>query len=212
MYTHMMMPAELTERQKSILSFLKDFIKKKGYPPTVREIANHFKMAGPKGAQKHLGRLIAKGCIKRLPGRSRAIEILTDSPFTPARMIPILGGVRAGSPILAEEQIEGRLAVDEDLAPWKEAFLLRVAGNSMIQAGILEGDYVLVKPQSTAENGEIVVVLIGDEATVKRFYRNRNWIRLEPANDHLKPIVITPGSGEFRILGKVVGLIRRDVR
>lgn len=206
------MPAELTERQKSIFSFLKDFLKKKGYPPTVREIADHFRMAGPKGAKKHLDRLAAKGYIRRLPGCSRAIEILTESPLTPARMIPIVGRVRAGSPILAEEQVEGHLAVDEDLAPWKEAFLLRVMGDSMIQAGILEGDYVIVKPQSTSENGEIVVALIGEEATVKRFYRSRSQIRLEPANDKLKPIVVTPGSGEFRILGKVVGLIRRSVR
>lgn len=206
------MHAELTERQKSIFSFLKDFIKKKGYPPTVREIAGHFKMAGPKGAKKHLDRLAAKGYIKKLPGCSRAIEILTDSPLTQARMIPIIGQVRAGSPILAEEQIEGHLAVDEDLAPWKEAFLLRVKGDSMIQAGILEGDFVLVRPQSTAENGEVVVALIGEEATVKRFYRSRDHIRLESANDKLKPLVIAQGSGEFRILGKVVGLIRRSVR
>jgi repressor LexA len=206
------MPAELTARQKSIFNFLKDFVKKKGYPPTVREIAGHFKMAGPKGAKKHLDRLAAKGYIKKLPGCSRAIEILTDSPLTPARMIPIIGQVRAGSPILAEEQIEGHFAVDEALIPTKEAFFLRVTGDSMIQAGILEGDYVLVKPQSTAENGEIVVALIGDEATVKRFYRDRDRIRLEPANDKLKPLVIAPGSGEFRILGKVAGLIRRSVR
>jgi len=206
------MPAELTERQKSIFSFLKDFLKKKGYPPTVREIAGHFKMAGPKGAKKHLDRLAAKGYIKKLPGCSRAIEILTDSPLIPARMIPIIGQVRAGSPILAEEQIEGHLAVDDDLARWKEVFLLQVKGDSMIQAGILEGDYVLVKPQPAAENGEIVVALIGDEATVKRFYRDRDRIRLEPANDRFKPIEITPGSREFRILGKVAGLIRRSVR
>ena len=206
------MPADLTERQKSVFSFLKDFLKKKGYPPTVREIAGHFKMAGPKGAKKHLDRLAAKGYIKKLPGCSRAIEILTDSPFTPARLLPIVGRVRAGSPILAEEQVEGHLAVDEDLAPWKEAFLLHVTGDSMVQAGIFDGDYVLVKPQSTAENGEIVVALIGEEATVKRFYRDRDHIRLEPANDRLKPLVITKLSGEFRILGKVVGLIRRSVR
>jgi repressor LexA len=205
------MPIELTERQQSILSFLKDFVKKAGYPPTVREIAGHFKMAGPKGAKKHLDRLAAKGYIKKLPGCPRAIEILTDSPLTPARMIPIVGQVRAGSPVLAAEQIEGHLALDEDLASWKEVFLLRVKGNSMVQAGILEDDLVLVRSQSTAENGEIVVALIGDETTVKRFYRDRDHVRLEPANDKLKPIVITPGSGEFRILGKVVALIRRSV-
>jgi repressor LexA len=206
------MPTELTDRQKSILSFLKDFVKKRGYPPTVREIAGHFKMAGPKGAKKHLDRLAVKGHIKKLPGCSRAIEILTDPPLTTARMIPIRGLVRAGSPIWAEEQIEGHLAVDEDFAPWKEAFLLRVKGDSMVQAGILEGDFVLVKPQSAAENGEVIVALIGDETTVKRFYRDKDHVRLEPANDKLKPIVITPGSGEFRILGKVAGLIRMLVR
>jgi repressor LexA len=206
------MPAELTERQKSIFCFLKDFVKKKGYPPTVREIAGHFKMAGPKGAKKHLDRLAAKGYIKKLPGCSRAIEILTDSPLTPARMIPIVGRVQAGSPVLAEEQIEGHLAVDEALIPPKEAFLLRVTGDSMVQAGILEGDYVLVRQQSTAENGEIVVALLGEEATVKRFYRDKDLIRLEPANDQFKPLVITQASGEVRILGKVVSLIRRSVR
>jgi repressor LexA len=206
------MPIELTERQKSILSFLKDFLRKMGYPPTVREIASHFKMAGPKGAKKHLDRLAAKGYIKKLPGCSRAIEILADSPLTPARMIPIVGEVRAGSPILAEERIEDHLAIDEDLVSGKEVFLLRVKGNSMVQTGILEGDLVLVRSQSTAENGEIVVALVGDESTVKRFYRSKDHIRLEPANDRFKPIVIAPNSGDFRILGKVVGLIRRSVR
>ena len=206
------MAADLTERQKNILSFLKDFLKKKGFPPTVREIAGHFRMAGPKGAKKHLDRLADKGYIRKLPGCSRAIEILADSPLTPARMIPVIGQVQAGSPILAQEQIEGHLAVDENLAPWKDAFLLRVKGDSMIEAGILEGDFVLVKPQSAAENGEIVVALIGDEATVKRYYRSKNQIRLEPANGRLKPIMIAPGSAEFRILGKIVGLIRRSIQ
>jgi repressor LexA len=206
------MAANLTERQKSILSFLKDFIKKRGYPPTVREIAGHFRMAGPKGAKKHLDRLAAKGHIRKLPGCSRAIEILTDPPLTPARMVPIIGQVRAGSPALAQEQVEGHLAVDEDFAPWKNAFLLRVKGDSMVQAGILEGDYALVKPQSSAENGEIVVALVGEEATVKRFHRSGKQIRLDPANDRLDPIKIAPGSAEFRILGKVVGLVRRNIR
>ena len=205
------MQAELTDRQESILRFLQDFLKKTGYPPTVREIAGHFKMAGPKGAKKHLDRLAAKGYIKKLPGCSRAIEILTDAPPLSARMVPIIGQVRAGSPVLAEEHIEGHLAVDQDLARWKEAFLLRVKGDSMIQAGILEGDYALVKPQSTAENGDIVVALLGDEATLKRFYREKGRIRLEPANDRLKPLVVSRASGDFRILGKVVGLIRRSV-
>jgi repressor LexA len=206
---------ELTPRQMSVLSFLKDHLEKKGYPPTVREIAGHFKMRGPKGAQKHLNSLVRKGLIRKPPGLSRAIEVIgRPSGSSQSVAFPVVGRVRAGDPLLAVEQVEEYLHLDRRLVPALnrpagDAFILRVTGNSMIEAGIREGDYALVQPDPQPRNGDIVVALLNDEATVKRFYKDRNSIRLEPANAHMKPIVIKPDQEAVRILGKVVAIIRK---
>lgn len=199
----------LTSKQSRVLSFLKDYLSRHGYPPTVREIAHHLKMAGPHSAKRFLDMLERKGYIRRVAKSSRAIE-LTDIPFSSTvRRLPIVGRVRAGTPLLALENIEGNLALDRSLARWDNAFLLRVTGESMIEAHIEEGDLALVKPQPTALNGDIVVALINDEATIKRFFKEQDTIRLEPAHPSMKPLVIKEGEAELRIIGKVVAIIRK---
>ena len=198
----------LTLKQERVFSFLKDYLSRHGYPPTVREIAKHLKMAGPHSAKRFLDMLEHKGYIRRVAKSSRAIEII-DLPSSPAvRLLPIVGRVRAGTPLLALENIEGNLALDRSLARWKDAFLLRVVGESMIGAHIEDGDLALVKPQPTASSGEIVVVLLNDEATIKRFFRKKDAIRLEPANPSMKPIIIKKGEAEVGIVGKVVAILR----
>jgi repressor LexA len=166
-------------------------------------------MAGPHSAKRFLDMLERKGYIRRVAKSSRAIE-LTDIPSSSTvRRLPIVGRVRAGTPLLALENIEGNLALDRSLARWDNAFLLRVTGESMIEAHIEEGDLALVKPQPTALNGDIVVALINDEATIKRFFKERDTIRLEPAHPSMKPLVIKEGEAEVRIIGKVVAIIRK---
>lgn len=198
----------LTFKQERVLSFLKDYLNRYGYPPTVREIAKHLKMAGPHSAKRFLDMLERKGYIRRVAKSSRAIEII-DAPFyPPVRLVPIVGRVRAGTPLLALENIEGSLALDRSLARWKDVFLLRVLGESMIEAHIKDGDLALVKPQPTALNGEIVVALFHDEATIKRFFKEQNTIRLEPANPSMEPIIIKRGGAEVSIVGKVVAILR----
>jgi len=209
------MKTTLTTRQAGVLSFLKDHLEKKGYPPTLREIAAHFKMRGPKGAQKHLKTLIRKGFVRKPPGLSRAIEVIGRRPASDRSIaFPIAGQVRAGDPLLALEQVEDYLHLDRRLVPGLSgpetgAFVLKITGDSMIEAGILEGDLALVQPDPQPRNGEIVVALVNDEATVKRFYKDRAMIRLEPANARMKPIVIRPNQEEVRIVGKVVAIIRK---
>jgi repressor LexA len=198
----------LSTKQERVLSFLKEYLTRYGYPPTVREIAEHLKMAGPHSAKRFLDMLERKGYIRRIAKSSRAIEIIAPLTPLPVRMVPILGRVRAGTPLLALENIEGNLALDRSLAKWKDAFLLRVIGESMIEAHIKDGDLALVKPQPTALNGEIVVALINDEATIKRFFKKKNIIRLEPANSAMAPITIKEGDAEASIVGKVVAIFR----
>ena len=163
----------LTRKQERVLGFLRDFLHHKGYPPTVREIANYLGLSGPHSAKRFLDMLEQKGYIRRLAKRSRAIELIdTPSSAIPAtRMVPLVGRVRAGMPLLAEENIDGTIALDRSIARWDNLFLLRVVGESMIGAHIADGDLALVKPQPTVYNGEIAVVLIQDEATIKRFYK-----------------------------------------
>ena len=199
----------LTFKQERVLSFLKDYLSRYGYPPTVREITKHLKMAGPHSAKRFLDMLEQKGYIRRVAKSSRAIEIIDTPSSPPVRMVPIVGRVRAGTPLLALENIEGNLALDHSLARWKDSFLLRVTGESMIEAHIKDGDLALVKPQPTALNGEIVIVLLNDEATIKRFFKEENTIRLEPANPHMAPIIIKEGEAEVNILGKVVAILRK---
>jgi len=206
------MKPSLTNRQASILAFLKKYLHEKGYPPTVREIAAHFHISSPRGAKKHLDVLESKGYIQKRPGSPRAIE-LRDGPRAVTGslpiLVPILGQVRAGIPNLAMQEVIGHFTLDSSLTHNSDAFALQVRGDSMVEAGILDGDYAVVKLQAHAANGEIVVALMGEEATVKRFYREKDQIRLEPANARLKPIVVTNRSEEFKILGKVVGIVRK---
>jgi repressor LexA len=219
------MKNELTKRQQEVLFFLKDYLTEKGFPPTLREIASHFGLRGPKAPQKTLNILERKGYIRKVPGGSRAIEIIRSMVSRrsglPYQMgfeesltkqtfpIPIVGRVRAGDPILAIENIEGYLHLDRNLVSSGDVFLLRVQGDSMIDAHIQDGDFALVKPQPNAENGEIVVVLIEDEATIKRIFQKRDLIRLEPANPKIEPIVVKKGEKKVTLVGKVIGIFRK---
>jgi repressor LexA len=205
---------QLTSTQQKVFDFLKDYLREKGFPPTLREIASHFRLRGPKAPQKTLAILERKGYLRRIPGGSRAIEILSSSPFLPVRAgqilsVPIVGTVKAGEPILAIENIEGYINLDRSLVSSKDVFLLRVQGDSMIEAHIQDGDFALVKPQPNAENGEIVVALIEDEATIKRILKKRDLIRLVPANPSMEPIVIKKGEKKVTIVGKVIGIFRK---
>jgi len=202
---------ELTSTQERVFSFLKDYHGEKGFPPTLREIASHFGLKGPKAPQKTLNILERKGYISKIPGSSRAIEIL-DPPsvrLPQILSIPIIGRVRAGEPILAVENIEGYINLDRSLVSSEDVFLLRVQGDSMIDAHIQDGDFALVKPQPSAENGEIVVALIEDEATIKRIFQKRDLIRLEPANPKMEPMIIKKDERKVTIVGKVIGIFRK---
>lgn len=202
---------ELTPTQEKVLDFLKHSLKKRGFPPTVREIASNFGLKSPRGPQKTLHLLERKGYLKRTPGESRAIEILKGIgvPVGETFPIPIVGQVAAGAPVLAIENIKGYLHLDRSLVSSENVFLLKVEGDSMIDAHIQDGDFALVKPQRDAENGEIVVALIEDEATIKRIFKKRDFIRLEPANPRMEPIVIKKGEKNLVIVGKVVGIFRK---
>jgi len=202
---------ELTPTQEKVFEFLKDFLRRKGFPPTLREIAFHFGLRGPKAPQKTLSILERKGYIRKVPGVSRAIEILNYPQYSLTHIlsVPIVGRVRAGEPILAVENIEGYINLDRSLVSSGDVFLLRVEGDSMIDAHIQDGDFALVKPQPNAENGEIVVALIEDEATIKRIFKKRDLIRLEPANPKIESIVVKRGEKKVTIVGKVVGIFRK---
>ena len=200
---------DLTGKQTRVLTFLKDFIRKQGYPPTVREIASQLCMSGPHSAKRFLDMLEQKGHIRRVARSSRAIELVETLSVPRVRMVPLVGRVRAGSPLLAEENIESTIALDPAIARWDNLFLVRVVGDSMIDAHIADGDLALVKPQPTIENGEITVVLIQGEATIKRFYKDTSTVRLEPANATMNPIIIQSGDAEVSIVGKVVAIVRK---
>lgn len=208
----------LTKRQQQIFDFILLNINKFGYPPSIPEVQEKFSFKSPNAVNDHLNALKRKGHISRRPHKSRGIEILNHASFKTNNSdgddnvteMPIIGKVSAGTPILAEKNIEGTIFVDKSLARNNRGmFVLRVKGTSMINAGILDGDFVLVRQQSTAEQGEMVVALIEDEATVKRFYKEKNKIRLQPENDTMKPIIIDPKESNVRILGKVEGVIRK---
>ena len=200
------MRKNLTNRQKQVLDFITDYVRNVGYPPTVRDIANAFKISS-KGAYDHLTAIEKKGYIKRNPTKPRAIELMD---FVPGRVpgsvveIPVVGRVAAGEPLLATQNIERTISLSSDVIKSEEPFALRIKGDSMIGAGILEDDYVIVKQQRAAEQGDIVVALIGDEATVKRFYKAADHIELQPENPSMKPIIVK----DVTILGKVIGLFR----
>jgi repressor LexA len=210
----------LSKRQQEIYDFVVSYAAKHGYPPTVREIGEEVGLASPSTVHAHLANLERAGMLRRDPTKPRALEVVgreRAASSRPARAsapdlrrLPLVGEIAAGGPLLAEENIEDYLAVPEPLTAGGDEFLLRVKGESMIDAGILDGDYVVVQKQQTARDGDIVVALAGDdeaadEATVKRFFRENGRIRLQPENESLEPLYPT----HVQILGKVIGVFRR---
>lgn len=198
---------DLTSKQQEILDFIKLEISTKGYPPSVREICVAVGLRSTSTVHGHLERLEKRGIIRRDPTKPRAIEILDDSTSTKEVIdVPIIGSVAAGQPILAVENVEDNFPVPADYFPSKnQLFMLQVKGESMIGCGIMNGDYIIVEQQPTAENGDIVVALIDDSATVKTFYKEKDHIRLQPENPSMEPIIVEDCS----ILGKAVGLFRK---
>ena len=216
----------LSKKQEEILSYLKDEILTRGFPPSVREICEAVHLKSTSSVHAHLETLEKKGYIRRDATKPRAIEIC-DKDFHTGRIdaiqgiqkvpeeetasepyivqVPVIGKVAAGEPLLAVEHIDGYFPLPLDRLPNAETFLLKVQGESMVNAGILDGDYVLVEQQETADNGEKVVALLEDSATVKTFYREDGFCRLQPENDYMEPIIV---HGDLQILGKVIGVFR----
>ncbi len=201
------MASRLTGRQREILDYIRKETQSRGYPPSVREIGQAIGLSSSSTVHGHLQRLEEKGFIRRDPTKPRAIEVTGDSSGRQKRIIqvPLVGRVTAGQPILAVENIEDSFPLPYDMVRTEDSFLLRVEGESMINAGIYDGDFVIVRRQDSAHNGEIIVALIGDEATVKRFFRETDHVRLQPENDSMEPILVR----DVKVLGKVVGLLRR---
>ncbi|NLU41949.1 MAG: transcriptional repressor LexA [Firmicutes bacterium] len=204
------MPEGLTARQAKILDYLVNTLRERGYPPSVREIGAAVGLSSSSTVHAHLAQLEAKGFIKRDPSRSRAIELVDKAlyaqPLKEMLNVPLVGRVTAGSPILASQNIEDYFPIPTEFVGTGEFFMLKVRGDSMIQAGILDGDHVIVRKQDAAENGDIVVALVnGDEATVKRLFKEKDHVRLQPENPHMDPIIAV----DVRVLGKVVGLVRK---
>lgn len=221
------MRSALTARQRQVLDFIRHFMAQAGYPPTVREIGAHFGFV-PRSVFDHLKALERKGYLRRTASKSRSLQILDPSaspilgapgtrPAGPGaalgspayRELPILGRVAAGEPLLAEENVEGTFTISRDWVNGDEAFLLKVQGESMVGAHILPGDYALVRRQDTAENGEIVVALVNDEATIKRVFFKKDVVVLQPESPAMAPIQVKKGEKTFQIIGKVVGILRR---
>ena len=203
------MPEPLSKKQEEVFNFLKSQIRRKGYPPTVREICDAVNLSSTSTVHAHLETLERKGYIRRSPTKNRSIEILEDNFYGFSDQVvnvPIVGQVTAGTPILAQENIEGSFPIPVDYIPNKQTFILHIKGDSMIDAGIHDRDLIVVSQQKDADNGDIVVALIDDSATVKTFYRENNgFIRLQPANESFQPIIVN----DCEILGKVVGLYRK---
>ncbi|MBI4719704.1 MAG: transcriptional repressor LexA [Chitinivibrionia bacterium] len=207
----------LTSRQRDILDGIESYIERFGYPPTVREIGDACGLRSPRSVSQHLDALEHKGFIRRTRDKSRAMEVTEPARRVLRRhddrpgsiSLPLIGSVQAGAPALAVEDAEDIFSIDERFFGEREAFLLRARGESMIGAHILDGDILVVQPLRKAEKGDIVVALIGDEATVKRFAKRGNVAYLEPANESIEPIRLDPRDGDIRIVGKVIGVIRR---
>jgi repressor LexA len=200
----------LTNRQKEVLGYIKQSVQKQGFPPSIREIGEHFGIY-PRAAFDHVKALERKGFVKRNAAKSRAIEVVEflERGVQPGtRSVPLLGRVAAGGPVLAVENVEAMLTVAKEWAGEEEVFFLRVRGNSMAPF-ILQGDLVLVRSQTSAENGDVVVALIEDEATVKRFYREDGHVLLKPENPEWQTLRIEAESPGLRIVGKVIGVYRR---
>ena len=202
-----MSQGKITDKQREILEYIKEMILKKGYPPAVREICEAVHLKSTSSVHSHLESLEKNGYIRRDPTKPRTIEILDDDFALTRRElvnVPVIGTVAAGVPILAEQNIEDYLPIPAEILPNKEVFMLKVKGNSMIKAGIYNGDKVIVAKQPNAENGDKVVALVDDSATVKTFYKENGHFRLQPENSSMDPIILD----QVEILGKVIGLFR----
>jgi repressor LexA len=202
-----MVELNLTKRQREIFDFVRRYGEEHGYPPTVRDIGKAIGLTSSSTVHAHLANLEKLGVLRRDPTKPRAIEVLVDkakAAVVPSGL-PVVGQVAAGQPVLAEENIEEYVPVPPIAGGDEGEFVLRVKGDSMVGAGIFEGDYVVVRPQETATDGEIVVALVEDEATVKRFFKEEDHVRLQPENDMLDPIL----SRDVQLLGRVVGVCRR---
>ena len=200
-----MSQGKITDKQREILEYIKEMILKKGYPPAVREICEAVHLKSTSSVHSHLESLEKNGYIRRDPTKPRTIEILDDDFALTRRElvnVPVIGTVAAGVPILAEQNIEDYLPIPAEILPNKEVFMLKVKGNSMIEAGIYNGDKVIVAKQPNAENGDKVVALVDDSATVKTFYKENGHFRLQPENSSMDPIILD----QVEILGKVIGL------
>jgi repressor LexA len=203
-----MVDLDLTKRQKEIFDFIRKYAAKTGYPPTVREIGKAVGLHSSSTVHAHLANLEKIGLLRRDPSKPRAIELLFDKAkrtIRPSGGLPLVGQVAAGEPILAEENIEEYLEIPDVIGGEDGDYILQIRGESMKNAGIIESDYVIVRPSDDADDGEIVVALIGEEATVKRIYREKDHVRLQPENDEMDPILTT----EARVLGRVVGVFRK---
>ena len=195
----------LTERQQQVLDFISTYLDTHGCPPTLREISEHINAKGTVTAIRHLDALEQKGYIQRREGSSRSIVVSGRGAGSVS--VPIIGKVRAGQPTLAVEKIEGYCSLDKSWVSGNGCFFLRVVGDSMIEDHIIDGDLALIRPQVTADNGQIVVAMIDGEATLKYFYRNEDHIRLEPRNRNMTPIILSPDS-DVAIIGKLIKTIR----
>ena len=207
------MAKRLTKRQQTVIEAIRSWIHDRGYPPTIRELGKALGIKSLRGVTTHLDAIARKGFLKREP-RAPSIRLLDAlAPFEQALRIPIVGRIRAGEPVLVQEHVEGHVVIDgswigaADAASAPQHFALKVTGDSMIYAGILEGDFVVVRQQPTAQNGDVVVALIGDEATVKRFFKEGEQVRLQPEHPTMEPIVVEK-SQTLTILGKVVAVFR----
>ena len=201
---------KISKKQSEILEYIKNEILNRGFPPSVREICEAVNLKSTSSVHSHLETLEKNGYIRRDPTKPRAIEIVDDN-FNLVRRetvnVPIIGKVAAGQPLLAVENVEGYFPIPAEYMPNSKTFMLVVQGDSMINAGIFNGDYVIVEQQTTAENGQKVVALIDDSATVKTFYKENGFIRLQPENDSMDPILVSPNQS-FQILGRVIGVFR----
>ncbi len=199
---------DLTKRQQEVLEYVLEHQRKKGYPPSVREIGQALGLRSSSTVHGHLYRLEKKGYIKRDPSKPRALELRHQESAFDNQMVsfvPVVGTVTAGEPILAIENVEYTFPLPRDFTHEDQVFMLRIKGDSMIEAGIFDGDYVIVRQQATADNGDVVVALVEDEATVKRFYKEQGYFRLQPENQFMEPIIVD----SVEILGKVTGLVRK---
>ena len=198
---------DLTKRQREIFDYIGTYLSKHGYPPTVREIGKAVGLHSSSTVHAHLSKLESLGVLRRDPSKPRALEVMVQRAKKAVRPsgLPLVGSVAAGSPILAEENIEDYLEVPDVVGGEDGDYILRVRGESMKDAGILEGDFVVVRPAERARDGEIVVALIDDDATVKRYFREKDHVRLQPENKSMKPI----RTRDLRLLGRVVGVFRR---